>query len=321
MAPPSAGAELIITGNACVDIFLPPHAPPPPGGISLIPAPVVQTGGNGANTAITAARLGIAAAFAGVLGDDLFGRHVRGHLEEEGVGVYLLAHLPGRISPTTHVINHAGGERSFIHHPGTNADFALPEAAIAVPCRIFHLAAPELLGAFWPEGCLEAARRLKAAGRILSLDTFAAAGDAASDARIEREHRPLLELVDMAFPNEEEARLITGRRDPAAMADRLHDLGVGLVAIKRGERGALLSTGGRKEEVPAEPVEAVDTCGAGDSFAAGFLAGRLRGLDPLASTRLGCALGALCVERRGSLTGTADRQRLEGVLRRLAFPR
>jgi sugar/nucleoside kinase (ribokinase family) len=316
----AAAPELIIAGNTCVDLYLPAHERPPAGGIRLISAPQVEVGGNGANTAITAARLGVRTALAGVLGDDLFGRHLRDALLAEGVRISWLELLPGRPSPLTLVLNDAGGERSFVHHPGTNAEFAVPTGAVLAPCRVFHLAAPELLPGLWPEGAIELGRKLKAAGRTLSLDVFAVDDPPGSAESIARQHRPLLELADMAFPNEAEARLVTGQKELRSMAAYFHDCGVGLVAIKRGPAGACVSSGGRLELVPTRKAAVVDTCGAGDSFSGAFLAGWLRGLDPVECTRLGCALGTLCVEHRGALAGSRDSGRLRQALGAFAFP-
>lgn len=305
--------DLVTIGNACIDLFVPPHAPPPPSGITLVPSLHLTPGGNGFNTAVTAARLGLRTALAGVLGDDVLGRHLRDYARGEGVDTSLLELRPGRASPLTLVFNDPAGERSFVHHPGTNADYALAGAAIETPCRIFHFAAPELLGGFWPEGALAAARRLRAAGRTLTLDTFAVAGEEPR-AAIAHRHRPLLELMDVVLPNEDEARLIADRDDLGEAAAAFHALGVKVVAIKRGEKGALLSSGGELTDIPTAAVAAVDTCGAGDNFAGGFLAGMLRGLDTRRAAALGCALGTLSVAHQGSLTGTADRGRLQAVL-------
>jgi sugar/nucleoside kinase (ribokinase family) len=310
---PGAAPELLAIGNCCADIFLPPHPAPPRGGIALIESLDVVPGGNGLNTAVASARLGVRAAFAGVLGDDLFGRFLRGVLDGEGVDVSRLRLALGRQSPATVVLNDPSGERSFIHHPGTNADYALDPGALEPSPRVFHLAAPELLGAFWPEAAVEAARAARAAGAAVSLDFFVLPG--ADNAAA---HRPLLGLCDVALPNEEEALAVSGASDARGAARYLHDRGVRIVAIKRGERGALVSAGGRVTEVPARAARAIDTCGAGDNFAAGFLAAWLRGLDPAACTEIGCAMGTRCVEFRGSLTGTGDRGFLDGMRRRLA---
>jgi sugar/nucleoside kinase (ribokinase family) len=305
--------DLISIGNICIDLFLPPHAPPPRGGISLIPSLSVVPGGNSSNTAIAAARLGVRTAVGGVLGDDLFGRHLKDFLAGEGVDVSPLVLLSGRRSPATVVMNDSTGERSFVHYPGTDADFALPERTLDVPSRIVHFAAPELLGSFWPGGCLEAARRLRAEGRRITLDTFVAPGRDAL-----REHLPLLPLVEVAMPNEEEARAITGRKEPGDMLRYLLDQGVRVAVVKRGERGAALADETGSWEVPAERVRVVDTCGAGDNFAGGFLAAYLRGLPLPECARIGCALGTRCVQSEGSLTGTADPEFLASMRARVA---
>jgi sugar/nucleoside kinase (ribokinase family) len=315
MNPAGPSYDVITIGNVCIDLFLPPHQPPPRGGISLIPSLTVVPGGNSSNTAIAAGRLGLSVTVAGVLGDDLFGRHLRTFLTSEGVDVSLLDLLPGRHSPATVVLNDATGERSFVHYPGTDADFTLPTGVLEGEARIFHFAAPELLGSFWPEGCLAAARALKERGRTISLDTFVSPGSSAIE-----EHRPLLGLVDLAMPNEEEARLITGRVRVPDMAAYLLEAGVKVAVIKRGERGAVVATREEFHEVPAQAVRVVDTCGAGDNFAGGFLAGYLRGLSPEKAARIGCAMGTRCVTREGSLAATSDPAFLARLRAQLANP-
>ena len=153
----------------------------------------------------------------------------------------------------------------------------------------------------------------------LTLDTFQVAGSETRE-EIARRHRPLLALMDMIFPNEDEARLVTARDDLREVARYCHDLGVKVVAIKRGALGAVLSCEGEFVDVPTTRTAVVDTCGAGDNFAGGFLAGVLRGLDARRAAELGCALGTLSVAYQGSLTGTSERQRLQELMARFEFP-
>jgi len=319
--PPSF--DLVTTGNVCCDIYVPDHVRPPPGGLELIPSFEAVAGGNAANTAITASCLGLRAAVAGALGDDLIGRQLRRHLEEAGVDASLIEVRPGRSSPATLVFNDpVTAERSFVHHPGTNADLSLPEAAFRAHCRVFHLAAPELLPGLWPGAALAAARRMKSAGATVTLDTFAVEGKSGAGGTDElvREHRPLLEVVDMVFPNEIEARLVTGQSTLPDITKYFHDLGARVAVIKRGAAGCTVSWEGRTVEVPAPCVQAVDTCGAGDTFSAGYIAGFVAGLDPVDSARLGCAVGALCVTARGATTAVEDPDRLASALSCLALP-
>ncbi len=307
--------DLIIIGNCCADLYIPAHQPPPPGGIERIPQLRVEIGGNGANTAVTAARLGASTALAGVLGDDLFGRHLREALDSEGIDLSLLESREDTGAPVTLVLNDADGERSFVHHGGSNDTWEISAAAIEAPCRVFHMAAPEILGSFWGEPCLDTAHGLKKAGVQLSLDFFVPPEELQkTEAR--DTHRPLLEIADMVFPNELEARAITGKDTIDDILASLHDTGVSLAVIKRGAEGAVISWDGNREDIPAAAVEAIDTCGAGDNFAGAFLAGWLKGLDPVECARLGCEMGTLCVQQKGAVTASSDAAKLEELIGR-----
>ncbi|MER6252480.1 PfkB family carbohydrate kinase [Streptomyces sp. NPDC001584] len=108
--------------------------------------------------------------------------------------------------------------------------------------------------------------------------------------------------ADVLLPNEDEARLLAGLPEPAGVARAAAELSrrVPLVVVTRGAAGALIAERGRiTAEVEAEPVEAVDSTGAGDAFTGGFLAARLEGADPAEAARAGCRAAALAVTRVG----------------------
>ncbi|WP_314248999.1 carbohydrate kinase family protein [Streptomyces sp. DSM 40907] len=108
--------------------------------------------------------------------------------------------------------------------------------------------------------------------------------------------------ADVLLPNEDEARLLAGLPEPAGVARAAAELSrrVPLVVVTRGAAGALIAERGRiTAEVEAEPVEAVDSTGAGDAFTGGFLAARLEGADPAGAARAGCRAAALAVTRTG----------------------
>ncbi|MEV7561226.1 PfkB family carbohydrate kinase [Streptomyces sp. NPDC089795] len=108
--------------------------------------------------------------------------------------------------------------------------------------------------------------------------------------------------VDVLLPNEDEARLLAGLPEPTGVARAATELSrrVPLVVMTRGAAGALIAEHGRvTAEVEAEPVEAVDSTGAGDAFTGGFLAARLEGADPAEAARAGCRAAALAVTRQG----------------------
>ena len=303
-------AKLIVVGSAGADINVPPHDPPPPGQMITVSSLGMQIGGSGFYTAIVASRLGISTAFAGVLGNDVIGQMVREKLRAERVDVTRLSLLPERYSPITLIYNRSRGDPSYVQHPGTNADYKLPPVLPRVPCRMVHLASPEMFGGLWPNGVVEFVRQLKVNQKTVSVDTFAVGKGAEYNVR---EHRHLFDLVDIVFTNEHQAKLVSGRSEWESVVRYFLERGVSVVVVKCGPKGAIVASKGRIEKVPPARVKAVDPQGAGDHFVAGFLAGHIRGLDPLASARLGCKLGALCVCYRGVLTGTADAGRLKKV--------
>ena len=306
--------ELVVVGNCGVDILVPPHEPPPPGGCTIVDDLRMYSGGSAVNTAIVATRLGVSTAFVGVLGDDFLGQQIRTALTSAGVDTKRLKMIAGRPSPMTIVQTDQSGVERVLQHPGTNADFVMPETAYRVPCDVFHLAAPERLVGIWPHKIVDVVRKLKAGRRTVSIDMFAEASGAGGIKTNVREHRHLLELVDIAFMDENEARLISGRAEQSSVVNYFHERGVKIVVIKRGEKGAFVSWRGGTKALGAPRARVVDTTGAGDSFVAGFLAGHIRGLNPEESTALGCTLGALCVREHGPLAGTADKALLARAL-------
>jgi sugar/nucleoside kinase (ribokinase family) len=112
------------------------------------------------------------------------------------------------------------------------------------------------------------------------------------------EVRDLLRWVDIFLPNEDEASVLTGESDPAAAAVQLAGFGPGAVVVKLGAQGALAYTEGVTIESPAEPREAFDTTGAGDSFNAGLICGLSRGWSWANSLQLANRVAGVVVSRR-----------------------
>jgi predicted TIM-barrel fold metal-dependent hydrolase len=157
-------------------------------------------------------------------------------------------------------------------------------------------------------------RQLKKAGLTLSLDTNDDPEDRWAGVLDE-----LLDLVDILLPNEREACRIAKR---ATLEEALAVLGprVPCLAIKRGAHGCVVQTAGQRFEVPAVPVAAVDTIGAGDSFNAGFLFARLQGLAPEICGKAGTIAGALSTLRPGGTEAFRDKKLVAAFLRDHQFP-
>jgi sugar/nucleoside kinase (ribokinase family) len=212
-------------------------------------ADFLRSPGGAAITAIGAARLGLSVALASPIGADAEGDFLRERLAAEGV------RWVGRTVTRTAVtaVLPVDGDRAMAtYDPGayvTAGDLA------AVAPRAVVLSLPRL-------GAAPAGARI-----------FATAGDAEARAGL-----PPLDGVHALLVNEREAQLLTGVDDPAAAARALGER-VGRVVVTLGARGALEWSGGELVTVDGIPVEAVDTTGAGDLFAAAYVRADLAGLN------------------------------------------
>lgn len=114
----------------------------------------------------------------------------------------------------------------------------------------------------------------------------------------------LLPYVDYILPNEDEIALLTGEKDPYINAGLLIEAGVSCAVIKCGSKGCIIGTRDEMYHIPAYPVKkCVDTTGAGDSFAAGFLWALSEGMPLIDCGCFACAAASCTVECVGSTEG------------------
>ena len=265
-----------------------------------------EIGGGAAITACGLARLGVRSGLLGVVGED--GEWLTGELSRHGVDVTDVRIDP--VEPTAFTVAITSPEdRAFLTYPGANRGFpaALAQAAAAQQLsRVSHVHlafAPELSTA------ADLFLAIRGNGCTLSLDVGwheEWLGDPRALAA--------LKWVDVFFPNETEARRITGEEDPALCLGRLGEAGVKLVALKLGSRGAALWWNGTILSGAAHPAAPVDTTGAGDCFDAGFLYAWLKRKPPEAILRTANICGALSTENYGGIAGFPKAARLKQEL-------
>ena len=112
-----------------------------------------------------------------------------------------------------------------------------------------------------------------------------------------------LSMIDYLMPNEEEAYLVTGASTPEDAAAVFRRYGVKNVIIKSGKRGCYVENDSIKMWIsPEKEVTPVDTTGAGDSFAAGFVYGLSEGWDIMKCAEFANACGAKAVSYLGATT-------------------
>lgn len=269
-------------------------------------------GGDAVNVAIALTRLGHRAAVVSCVGDDDDGRFLRQHLEREGIitdGVTVRAD-----AETSHsdIVTGQGGDFDLEFHPGANRRLTMGDVNLdAWDARLVHYASYFTLDALDGEPAAEILEEARRRGMWTSLDNGWDAGG-----RWLQLLAPVLPSADFHFPNLAEARALTGRADPAAITQFLLEQGAGDVALKAGRDGCYLRTAHEFRHIPAFPVQAVNSVGAGDAFAAGFLAGLLEGQPLAACARMGCAAGALACQAEGAHEGFRSRAQLDDLLAR-----
>jgi sugar/nucleoside kinase (ribokinase family) len=271
----------------------------------------VLGGGAGANTAAWLAQAGHLTTFAGRIGDDLLGRAGRAELESTGV-VCALAVDPLRPSGTCVVLVGPDGERTMVPDAGANAALSPTDLDddLFTPGAHLHLSGYTLLVDGSRMAALSALDRARLRGMTTSVDV-ASVGPLADTGAAR--FLSWITGTDVLFANESEAALLAGLPEPraddddqtalaaATLAARTLCETVGTTVVKLGPRGAYVQElSGATAYAEAVPVDVLDTTGAGDAFAAGFLPAWLAGLEPVVALDRGNAAAAQVVSRFGA---------------------
>ena len=244
----------------------------------------VATGGSTSNTMHGLARLGVPAGYIGKVGDDDLGRLFR----EECQRYSLMPHLINSKEDTGVAITFISpnAERTFATYLGAAATMQPDEvdAEILKGYDIIHI---EGYLIFNHDLILDVCKKAKACGLQISMDM---ASYNLIENNLDFVKMLLRDYVDVIFANEEEAKAFTGVEGEEA----LHVLaGYCPVAIvKVGKDGSFIEMGGNVTAVSPVKANPVDTTGAGDIYASGFLCGYVNGYDPLQSGNLASYLSA-----------------------------
>jgi sugar/nucleoside kinase (ribokinase family) len=310
--------DVIAIGNAIVDVMAPAsdelieELGLARGGMTLIDTERARTlyeamgpgreisGGSAANTLAGLAALGARCAFVGQVAEDQLGEVFAHDIRAAGVS---FATPPRAGDPPTArclIFVSPDGQRTMNTYLGASQFLpaeALEEAAIAEAAVLY------LEGYLWdPEEPRGAMRKAIAAARGAGRKVAFTLSDAFVIARHGDDFRALIGdgEIDILFANETELAALTGMDD--------FDAGIATLAAKvpvlvvtRSEKGAVAVAGAERAEVPAEPVDQViDTTGAGDLFAAGFLFGHVRGRALVECLKLGAICAAEVISHYGA---------------------
>jgi ribokinase len=275
---------VVVVGDLMVDVVARMSGPLAVG--SDTPASVSsRPGGAGANVAAWLAVAGAEVRLVARAGDDDAGRGAVAKLRGHGVDVSGVVFDGERATGTCVVLVAPDGERTMLPDPGANAALAADDLPGFDGCRHLHLAGYTLLRDGAPrDAALEALRRARACGMTISLDPSSAAPLRAFGPE---RFLDLAGPVDLLLPNRDEAEVL------GPLAERARE-----VVVTLGPDGAVWTDGADEVAVPAVAEGPVtDTTGAGDAFAAGFLAAWLGGALPKEALGSASALAARALGR------------------------
>jgi ribokinase len=298
-------ARVGVIGSSNLDLTF--RVPRLPGPGETLPGSglLVGFGGKGANQAVTAARLGAEVVFVSCVGDDDFGERMLRHYAQEGIATSFIRRIPKVSTGSAAILVDDAARNSIVVVAGANAHLETGDVAGAAEAlrsvRVLLAQRETPL-----EATLEAFRIARAVGATTILNPAPAL--------------PLpdeaLRWADLCVPNETEAAVLTGcpvgtAEEAETTARVLLDRGCGAVILTRGDQGALLADRNGCRHVPAVPVRAVDTTGAGDAFLGALAVALAEGQDLDRAVGWARLAAALSVTRPGAQSSFPTRTEVE----------
>ncbi len=309
---PATQPTIAVVGSTMVDMVTYVDRVPVAGETTTGQEFVLGFGGKGANQAVMAARLGAQVRMATCLGDDVFADSTLANLLTQGVDVSGVVRAQGVASGVAPIWVEPDGSNRIIVVPGANDRLSVADALSVLTSQ----PRPAVV-----VGQLEVPEPVTAAAfaRARELDIITVLNPAPAGTLIPA----LLAATDWLVPNETEfaalGSLVGGSLDPTSTEDVrrcAEALGVRLLVTLGAAGATWVARDGEVLSVPAPPVTAVDTTGAGDAFVGAFAYALAAGWDEPAAVRLGCACASDSVTRRGTQASFPDDAALEPLVAR-----
>lgn len=306
-------ADVICVGATVVDI---PLRPVSKNIFDIESYPVdriaMTIGGDAINEATIISRLGYKTAVMSRVGEDAAGKFILDFCQKEGIDTKTL-----RIDPKVDTSINVGlvtedGERTFVTNRNgslwktdiTDVDFSKFKGA-----RLLALASIFNCPLLDNKSLVQIFKKAKEEGMIICADMI--------KPRFSEKLEDIgeaLGYIDYFFPNYDEACLLSGEKDLDAIADSFLRYGVKHVIIKTGKEGCFIKTKEKSMKVPAiSGIKAIDTIGAGDNFAAGFITALLDGKELINCAQFANAAASIAVQSPGATTGVMNKKQVEKV--------
>jgi sugar/nucleoside kinase (ribokinase family) len=291
---PTVGcAGLLVEDTFCGPLV----ALPPEGALHLLEDMPVKAGGCAANVAIDLAKQGIAVDVAGCLGQDGAAGVLLKILAANDIGCSRVLRLEGWRTSKTVILLIEGQDRRYLHVVGANRAFTvghIPRDWLS-QLEVFYLGGLFALPGIDVNELASLLAFCRTAKVVTVVDVVAP-----QDVRGMAQLKPLLPLIDVFVPNEDEARAFTGFTDPFDQLRTFQGAGANTVIITRGRLGAVATHSGRTWSCGTHEMNVVDPSGSGDAFTSGVIRSILMGWDLPQTLRYASAIGASATRAPGT---------------------
>jgi ribokinase len=272
-----------------------------------IEPPVYGVGGDAANVAVVLAKLGIGASFCGLVGKDFFGELVMKRLAESGVDISGIVVHPDIGTAVSYILIDPEGERHFLVSGGLNEELSFSHISerLIREADVVYLGSAMNLRGMDQGGTAELFKKAHALGKTTVAD-FGGDDEDRGNYWIKL-LEPMLRETDVAIPSYREAVLLTGKKELGGIRKALSPYGLKILVVKLGAEGCYITDFKKEWRIPAFPeFKPVDTTGAGDCFAGGFIRGLLSGWSPENSGFFANAVAGFNITKLGATGGVPD---------------
>jgi ribokinase len=290
--------RVIVVGSINIDLVVTGQKLPAPGETVIGGRFAQHHGGKGGNQAVAAARLGAPVAFIGAVGDDDFGRSARDMLAAEGIDVSQIRTLADQATGVALILVDADGENSISVASGANGAVTPEQVAGSIAVLAPGSGDVVLVGHEVPTAAVASA--LRAAGERGATTILNPAPASGMDAAT-------VALAGIITPNEGE---LTTPHEAGVSAER--------IIVSLGSEGAELRTADGTVRIPALPVTAIDSVGAGDTLNGALAASLAAGYPLEEAARRAVAAASLAVTKAGAREGMPTRGELEAAVARIS---
>ena len=268
-------------------------------------------GGDSLNTCIYLARLGVTPSYVTALGDDPLSLWMAECWQQEGIDCSQVHHVPGELPGLYFIETDNDGERSFhywrdrapvkrlLDDPSDAA--RVLEALNAVPMIYLSGITLAVLTQTSRERLLTWLPEYRKSGGRVAFDNNYRPRLWKSPEEARNAFEMMYGMTDLALPTLEDQIALFGEMSADEVIRDLVSRGVGEIALKQGADGSRVAGDGFIQHVPAVATNVVDTTSAGDSFNAGYLASRARGMSQEDAAVVGSNLAAIVIQHRGAI--------------------